>query len=292
MKSRRPEDMKISSTAYCSNLAFLAYMALGTFLNRAFELTHEIGYLNEAISSTRHGINAVDSPRHRVSLVYGLTAHLSVRLELRRHEDDLHELMQLFHTVASSSHDLTFSHGQLPSSLFWATTARRFGHPSASTAYDHAMSWMQASLTFAPTLDKQHSGKPFDSSFKLYQGKRLSLIDIVRSRLPNAEFAFLTACHTAELTDESPADVSLHLAAAMQYCGSRSIVGTMWAMADEDGQDLAENFYKSVFSGWKQGAHYNERTAEALRDAVLRLQRKKGIGTCLERWVNYVHYGA
>jgi len=135
-------------------------------------------------------------------------------------------------------------------------------------------------------------GKPFDSSFKLYQGKHLSLIDIVRSQLPNAEFAFLAACHTAELTDDSPADEALHLAAAMQYCGFRSVVGTMWAMADTDGRDLAENFYKSVFSGGKRGVYHHERTAEALRDAVVKLRRKRGRGMTLERWVNYVHYGA
>ncbi len=135
-------------------------------------------------------------------------------------------------------------------------------------------------------------GEPFESSFKLFNGKRLSLFDIVRSRLPNAEFAFLAACHTAELTNESPADEVLHLTAAMQYCGFRSVVGTMWAMADTDGRNLAENFYKSVFSGGGQGTHYYERTAEALRDAVVKLRRKRGIGMTLERWVNYVHYGA
>jgi CHAT domain-containing protein len=135
-------------------------------------------------------------------------------------------------------------------------------------------------------------GKPFDSSFKLYQGKRLSLLDIIQSQLPNAEFAFLAACHTAELTDESPADEALHLAAAMQYCGFRSVVGTMWAMADTDGRDLAENFYRSVFSGGEHGVYHYERTAEALRDAVVKLRGRKGIGMSLERWVNYVHYGA
>jgi len=135
-------------------------------------------------------------------------------------------------------------------------------------------------------------GRPFDSSFKPYEGKRLSLLDVVRSRLPNAEFAFLAACHTAELTDESPADEALHLTAAMQYRGFRSIVGTMWAMADTDGRDLARNFYKSVFSGRRQGIHYYERTAEALRDAVVKMRRKRGRRMTLERWVNYVHYGA
>ena len=133
-------------------------------------------------------------------------------------------------------------------------------------------------------------GKPFDASFKLYRNKRLSLLDIVRSRLPEAEFAFLSACHTAELTEESIADEVLHLAAAMQYCGFRSVVGTMWAMADTDGRDLAENFYKRVFSGRRQGVRYYERTAKALRDAVKNLRKKKRM--TLERWVNFVHYGA
>jgi CHAT domain-containing protein len=133
-------------------------------------------------------------------------------------------------------------------------------------------------------------GKPFDSSFKLYRGTHLSLHDIVQSQLPNAEFAFLAACHTAELTDESPADEFLHLVAAMQYCGFRSVVGTMWAMADRDGLNIVENFYQSVFSGRRQGVPYHERTAEVLRDAVVRLRRRRWM--TLERWVNYVHYGA
>jgi CHAT domain-containing protein len=133
-------------------------------------------------------------------------------------------------------------------------------------------------------------GKPFGSSFKLHKGKCLRLLDIIRSQLPDAEFAFLSACHTAELTEESIADEVLHLAAAMQFCGFRSIIGTMWAMADIDGPDLAKHFYESVFSDEAQGGRYCERTAGALRDAVLNLRRKGGI--TLERWVNFVHYGA
>ena len=133
-------------------------------------------------------------------------------------------------------------------------------------------------------------GKPFDAFFKLYEGSRLTLLDIVRSRLPNAEFAFLSACHTAEITEESIANEGLHLAAAVQYSGFRSVVGTMWAMADIDGPVLAESFYESVFSDKWQGVPYYERTAEALRDAVRNLRRRRKM--TLERWVNYVHYGA
>ena len=134
------------------------------------------------------------------------------------------------------------------------------------------------------------AGKPFDASFKLHQGQRLTLLEIIRSQLPSAEFAFLSACHTAELTEESIADEGLHLSAAVQYSGFRSVVGTMWAMADIDGQVLAKHFYASVFSEKREGVPYYERTAEALRDAVQELRRRKKVTT--ERWVNFVHYGA
>ena len=83
---------------------------------------------------------------------------------------------------------------------------------------------------------------------------------------------------------------ALHLTAAMQYCGFRSVVGTMWAMADIDGRDLAKNFYKSLFSSRDSGGPYYERSAEALRDATQKLRLKRGVN--LERWVNFVHYGA
>ncbi|KAF8263680.1 CHAT domain-containing protein [Lactarius quietus] len=134
-------------------------------------------------------------------------------------------------------------------------------------------------------------GKPFDASFDLHEGG-LTLLEIVRSQLPTAEFAFLSACHTAELTEHSVADEGLHLAAAMQYCGFRSVVGTLWAMADTDGADLSKHFYKSVFSD-KAGQNempYYERSAKALQSAVKKLREKRGV--TLERWVNFVHYGA
>jgi CHAT domain-containing protein len=134
------------------------------------------------------------------------------------------------------------------------------------------------------------TGKPFDAAFQLRGDNRLTLLDIVRSRLPAAEFALLSACHTAELTDGSIADEALHLTAAMQYCGFRSVVGTMWAMADTDGRDLAEHFYKSMFLSEDQGVPNYERSAKALRDAVQTLRREKRVS--LERWVNFVHYGA
>lgn len=114
----------------------------------------------------------------------------------------------------------------------------------------------------------------FNASFKLYEGDHLTLLDIVQTRLSTAEFAFLSACHTAELTDGSIADEGLHLTAAVQYCGFRSVVSTMWAMADKDGVGLAERFYRYMFSSDERGVPYYERSPKELREAVQNLRRE------------------
>jgi hypothetical protein len=64
----------------------------------------------------------------------------------------------------------------------------------------------------------------------------------------------------------------------------------MWAMADQDGCDLAKHFYSSMFSRDDPGIPYYERSARALRDAVRSLRKEKRLP--LEQWVNFVHYGA
>ena len=134
------------------------------------------------------------------------------------------------------------------------------------------------------------TGKPFDTWFKLQGEGRLTLLDIVRSRLPGAEFAFLSACHSAELTEKTIADEALHFAAAIQYSGFRSVVGTMWAVVDDDGPELAEHFYKTMSSNQEKKVPAYRRSARALRNAVQKLRKKRDVS--LERWVNFVHYGA
>jgi CHAT domain-containing protein len=132
--------------------------------------------------------------------------------------------------------------------------------------------------------------QPFDAAFLFRGEERLALLDIIRSRLATAEFAFLSVCHAAEWTDANAPDEALHLTAAMQYCGFRSVVGTLWAMADIDGRDISAHFYNHMFAEGQQGVRIGDRSAVGLRDAVQRLRRKRGV--TLERWVNFVHYGA
>ncbi|KAN0136709.1 hypothetical protein V8E53_005479 [Lactarius tabidus] len=112
------------------------------------------------------------------------------------------------------------------------------------------------------------------------------LNDIATSRLPPASFGFLSAWHTDMSTYEG-----LNIAAAMQYHGFGSVVGTMWKMVDIDGKDISESFYRYLLarSGESSNVLLGERSARALRNAVQVLRRKKGM--TLERWVNWVHYG-
>lgn len=131
--------------------------------------------------------------------------------------------------------------------------------------------------------------KPFNSSFKLSDSV-LTVLDIVRAHLPNAEFAFLSACHTAEQPPEGAQDESLHLAAAMQFCGFRSVIGTMWALSDSDGPNFAKHAYARLVQKPMEGEARFKWAAEALRDAALEL--RDGPGVMAERWVNFIHLGA
>jgi hypothetical protein len=99
---------------------------------------------------------------------------------------------------------------------------------------------MVSSNTALPTL-------PAPSNWRLHGDDRLTLLDIAKCRFPSAGFAFLFASHAAELTDPNHPDEVLHLTAAMQHCGFRSVVRTIWAMADMDGRDLCKRFYKLMF---------------------------------------------
>ncbi|KAG9011713.1 hypothetical protein FRB94_007946 [Tulasnella sp. JGI-2019a] len=131
----------------------------------------------------------------------------------------------------------------------------------------------------------QDEKNAFDSHFLLVQ-KRLTLLDILKSGLPNAELAFLSACHSAAGDARMP-DEAIHLAAGIQFSGFAGVVGTLWSMADVDGPDVAEEFYKYVFRNGER-ADYTD-AASALAAATSALRRKK---VPLERWINFVHYGA
>ncbi len=126
--------------------------------------------------------------------------------------------------------------------------------------------------------------RPFNSSFELDQEQRLTVGDIIRAKLPDAELIFLSACHSAAASNNG-LDENLHLASALQFAGFKSVIGTTWEMFDKDGPSLAKNFYRKLI---KSGGDYRK-SAAALHHAISKMRKKK---IPAERWAMFVHIGA
>ncbi|KAG1748187.1 CHAT domain-containing protein [Suillus lakei] len=125
--------------------------------------------------------------------------------------------------------------------------------------------------------------QPFESSFAMRDGP-LMIKDIIRSNWQNPEFAFLSACHTTVGDEKSP-DESIHLAAAMQFSGFRSVIGSMWSVDDTVAQQVVSAFYGNLVDG--SGRLDCTRAAVALHKALKSLRKK----IPLEQQIVFVHIG-
>ncbi|KAG1847450.1 CHAT domain-containing protein [Suillus tomentosus] len=126
--------------------------------------------------------------------------------------------------------------------------------------------------------------QPFESSFAMRDGP-LMIKDIIRSNWQDPQFAFLSACHTTVGDEESP-DESIHLAAAMQFSGFRSVIGSMWSVDDEVAQEVVSGFYDNLIDD--SGRLDCTRAAMALHKAVKKLWRSD---IPLEQRIVFVHIG-
>ncbi|KAG1824870.1 CHAT domain-containing protein [Suillus subaureus] len=125
--------------------------------------------------------------------------------------------------------------------------------------------------------------QPFESSFAMRDGP-LMIKDIIRSDWQNSEFAFLSACHTT-VGDENSPDESIHLAAAMQFSGFRSVIGSMWSVDDDVARQVVSAFYGHLVDS--SGRLDCTRAAVALHKAMKSLRKK----IPLEQQIVFVHIG-
>ncbi|PVF93157.1 hypothetical protein CPB86DRAFT_877372 [Serendipita vermifera] len=130
---------------------------------------------------------------------------------------------------------------------------------------------------------QQCVGNAMDSGLLLHDGK-LKLSDLVKESLPNAEFAFLSACQTAT-GDDAIAEESTHLAAGMLLAGYQSVIATMWSIQDNDAPRVVEDVYGRMF---KEGKPNRMEAARALHEAVKRLTES---GASFLSWVPFIHVG-
>ncbi|KAG2139847.1 CHAT domain-containing protein [Suillus bovinus] len=98
---------------------------------------------------------------------------------------------------------------------------------------------------------KQDPKQPYHSHFVM-RDEDLTLLDIMERNIPHAEFAFLSACHTAVGDEETPDEV-IHLAAGLQFSGFKSVIGTLWQVDDAVAKHVVKAFYTSMFGHVKNG---------------------------------------
>ncbi|UQS25189.1 CHAT domain-containing protein [Amycolatopsis thermalba] len=126
---------------------------------------------------------------------------------------------------------------------------------------------------------------PSDSHLVLHDHARapLRVVDVSRLRLPDARFAYLSACDTAR-TSETLSDEAIHPAAAFQIAGFAQVVGTLWRVEDAVAPVLAQWIYRDLLTpGAGTTATAVHRTARALREKYPNLPSV---------WAAHVHFGA
>lgn len=149
----------------------------------------------------------------------------------------------------------------------------------ASDALSRAQ-WLHLACHGVPNRNQ-----PFASSFAMRDGP-FTIMDIIRSRMQNPEFAFLSACHTT-VGDESSPDEAIHLAAAMQFSGFCSVVGSMWSVDDEVVREVVRAFYDALVEEGGVGRLDCGRAAVALHVGMKTLRKK----IPLEQQIVFVHIG-
>ncbi|KAG8814365.1 hypothetical protein FRC19_001801, partial [Serendipita sp. 401] len=132
----------------------------------------------------------------------------------------------------------------------------------------------------------QNARDPTKSALLLHGGK-LTLEEIIRLKLPHAEFAFLSACQTM-MGDEELSDEAVHIAGAMSLAGYRSVVATMWSIEDALAPKVADAFYAHLLRDGERPD--NRRAAEALHFSVKKLREEEKDIKMLS-WLPFVHLG-
>lgn len=86
--------------------------------------------------------------------------------------------------------------------------------------------------------------------------------------------------------DESSPDEVIHLAAAMQFSGFRSVIGSMWSVDDDAAGQIVPAFYDH-FVDAESGRLDCKRAAGALHKALKKLRKK----IPFEQQIVIVHIG-
>ena len=127
---------------------------MGNLLFRFFRLTGNIDHLNESITVLRDLIKMRNIPINLHTIAEPLIHFLHSRVWLFKDRRDCEEVVELY--TAAATDTSTDVPNRFRISCGWTQAARSFSQPTTLTAYETAISLMQESLSFAPTLEIQH----------------------------------------------------------------------------------------------------------------------------------------
>ncbi|TQF02920.1 CHAT domain-containing protein [Kitasatospora acidiphila] len=123
---------------------------------------------------------------------------------------------------------------------------------------------------------------PSNSRLLLHNGS-LTLRQLASERLLDAEFAYLSACHSAAPGEEL-ANEAISVASAFQLCGYRQVIGSLWTVEDGMGPLLAREVYRRLAAAGAPDV------ARVLHQAVGALRGHPRYGEPLF-WASMIHSG-
>ena len=149
-------NRRLIATTHPTDKSKLIHLsAFGDFLYIAFDRTKRVEYLDESILLHHEVLGLKSAQLTNFSIIQRLIWSLSIRWRLFRRGQDLDEVMCLFESYVRSAYAMIPNRFEL--ACRWAHAARISRHHSLQTAYENAMSLMQYSLVFAPTLPIQNN---------------------------------------------------------------------------------------------------------------------------------------
>nr|WP_240981345.1 CHAT domain-containing protein [Streptomyces sp. N502] len=171
--------------------------------------------------------------------------------------------------------------------------SHRIPHTTVLTGREATREKLLTTLPTHPYLHFSGHGTqdPTDSSGgALYlhdheQSGPLTITDISRLRLTDAQLAYLSACETARGAAAVP-DEAAHLAGTLQLAGFTHVVAAQWAVDDACALKVADTFYAGLTT--PDHRITPDRAAQALHTAVQRLRHENRDPLW---WAAYVHTG-
>ncbi|KAF7341371.1 hypothetical protein MVEN_01873600 [Mycena venus] len=133
----------------------------------------------------------------------------------------------------------------------------------------------------------QNASDPTESALLLAGNSRMTLSNITKLSLPEADFAFLSACQTAT-GDEVLQEEAVHLAGGILAAGYRGVIATMWTIMDSDAPQVASDVYEHLF---QDSLPDSGRAAEALHFAIEKLRGRSENRKSFSHWVPFIHVG-